>query len=273
MLTKVEITTRQGGLLSLPLDDISSGIIIEEITGLDPVKATLTSSSFSGMDGEFFQSSRRETRNIKFRLSIDPDPSESEVWEVRNLVYGFFMPGSEVTMRFFRSDGLVVDIPGRVETCDSPMFTQEPIVDISIICYQPDLVDMAPVVIEGLSTDNVQPTYVDYVGTVNTGLVFVLTVDAAMSAFTIYHTPPDDETRTLQFEGDLLVGDVLTISTVPGSKRVTLFRGNVEYSMLYAVSPESTWIQMMPGRNALRIYSEGEGRPYSIQYLNRYGGL
>jgi hypothetical protein len=273
MLTKVEIRTRQGSLLSLPLEDDSSGFFVEEIQGLDPVKATLVSSSFSGMDGEFYQAGRRETRNIQFKLGLDPDPAVESVWELRNQIYGFFMPKAEVFLKFFMSNGLIVDISGVVETCVSPMFTSDPVVDVSIICYQPDLVDPVPVLVSDLSTGDMQATYIDYKGTVNTGLVFELTVDLDMSGFTIYHTPPDDEIRTLQFEGDLFVGDVLTISTVPGFKRATVLRGGISYSMLYAVSPESNWIQMMPGTNAIRVYSEGEGRPYTIQYLNRYGGL
>ena len=273
MLTKVEIRTRRGSLLSLPLDDISSGYIVEEVQGLEPVKATLVSSSFSGMDGEYFHDGRRESRNIKFKLGFAPDPSLNTVWDLRARLYGFFMPKSEVFLRFFMSDGLTVDISGRVETCDAPMFTQEPVADISIICHKPDLVDLTPVVIPGLSTGSSLATQVDYDGSVSTGIVFTLTVDTAMDSFTIYHTPPDEDIRTLQFEGDLLVGDMLTISTVPGQKSVTVLRSGVPTSMLYAVSPESNWLELMPGTNYVRVYSEGAGRPYTIEYLNRYGGL
>jgi hypothetical protein len=55
MLTGVEVRTIQDNLLALSLDDPSSGFIIEEIEGLDPVKASVVSSSFATMDGEQYQ--------------------------------------------------------------------------------------------------------------------------------------------------------------------------------------------------------------------------
>ncbi len=59
MLIKVEARTSSGALLILPLDDVSSGYVVEEIEGLDPVKATLVSSSFAQADGEQYH-----TRNV-----------------------------------------------------------------------------------------------------------------------------------------------------------------------------------------------------------------
>ena len=68
MLKRVEVVTPQGAVLDLPLGDISSSLQIESIEGLDPVKATIASSSFAQLDGAQYQSSRRETRDIKLRI-------------------------------------------------------------------------------------------------------------------------------------------------------------------------------------------------------------
>ncbi len=44
MLTKLDVSTVQGDLLTLQLDDVSEGLVVLEVEGLDPVKATLVSS-------------------------------------------------------------------------------------------------------------------------------------------------------------------------------------------------------------------------------------
>jgi hypothetical protein len=125
MLVAFEVSTRQGDTLTLPLDDVSSGVIVQNISGLAPVKATLVSSSFAGVDGEQYQSSRRETRNITIKLGLDPDPLTSSVSELRQQLQGFFMPKSEIDLTFYRNDTVDVSIAGVVESFDSELFSQD----------------------------------------------------------------------------------------------------------------------------------------------------
>lgn len=274
MLTTIEARSRQGDLLSLPLDDDSSGFRVAKVEGLDPVKATLVSSAFANDDGEMYQSSRRETRNIKFNIELDPDPETDTVRSLRKKLYRFFMPESEVRLTFVLEEGLDVDIVGRVESCETDHFSQEPAVDISIICFEPDFYDPTPVVVTGTTTAGDTPMTITYDGTTETGIQLVLNVDRALPEFTVYHIPPNDSVRTLEFDNfPLQAGDVLTISTVSGSKGATLVRAGVTSSVLYGISPQSNWIELMPGDNGIRVYAEGAAVPLSIEYINKYGGL
>lgn len=274
MLTAVEARSRQGDLLVLPLEDATSGFIVAGIAGLDPVKATLVSSSFANSDGEQYQSSRRETRNIKLKLELDPDPELETVRDLRKRLYRFFMPESEVRLTFLLEEGLDVDIVGVVETCETDHFSQEPAVDISIICFEPDFYDPTPVVIEGATTAGETPIVIAYDGTTETGIQLVLNVNRTLPEFTVYHVPPDDTIRTLEFDNfPLAAGDVLTISTVAGSKGATLVRSGTSSSVLYGVSPQSNWIELMPGDNSIRVYAEGAAVPLEIEYITKYGGL
>lgn len=273
MLTKFDVRTAQGNQLTLELDDTSQGYKVQEIDGLDPVKATLVSSSFASTDGEQYQSGRRETRNIKIQLGLEPDPLTDSVRSLRKRLYGYFMPKSEVTFVFYMDDGLAVNIVGRVESFETALFTQEPAVDISIICYDPDFYDPVPVHISGSSTAGNVNSIVSYGGEVETGLVFNLNVNRTLTDFTIYHTLPSGELRQLDFSGSLVSGDVLTISTVFGDKGATLTHLGSPKSVLYAISPQSRWIELAPGANLLRVYASGAGVPYTIDYTTRYGGL
>lgn len=273
MLTRVEVTTNQGLTLALHLSDLSNGYAVEEIEGLDPVKANIVSSSFANMAGEQYHSSRRELRNIVFKLGLKPDYSTESASELRRNLYGFFMPESQVRMRFFVEGEAAVDIYGRIETFDCPLFSKEPEATISLICHQPDFYNPEPVIIEGLTTSDSTEFLINYQGTVDSGILFKLEVDRTLPEFTIFHRPADDTLRSLAFIKTLSAGDVLDISTVAGAKGATLIRNGNGTPFLYGVSPYSNWITLSPGPNYIRVYAEGAPVPYTIEYTDKYGGL
>lgn len=273
MLNKVEVSSAQGNLLSLPFEDIYEGLIVEDIKGLDPVKATLVSSGFAGSDGEQYQSSKREKRNIIIRLALEPDPGVETVEDLRFRVYDFFMPKAEVFLRFFKDSGLIVDIPGRVESCDTPLFTSEPAVDVSIICFDPDFQVPTPVTITTGTVATTVETPAPYPGTVPTGIKFVMNVTRTITDFSIYHRLPSGQIQQLDFSAPLVAGDVLEISTVTGNKYANLTHLGVTSSILRGVSPQSRWLELERGDNTFRIFDSGSAIPYSVQYVTRYGGL
>ena len=276
MLEKVEVLTEQGVLLTLPLQDISQGYSVQNVDGLDPVKAIIVSSTFGQMDGEQYQSARREKRNIILTLGYEPDYVSGTMQDLRKKLYAFFMPKSRVLLRFFQTGEPVVQIYGRVESFDSPKFVKEPLAVISIINFDPDFYNPTPVLLTGNTTPSTIETTHSYPGSVETGILFRLMVNRAnLTEFTIYHRPPDDTLRSLDFATatPLQIGDVISISTIPGNKFVTLTRGGVDTSFLFGVSPQSNWISLFPGDNKLRIYTEGAGIPYQIEYTTKYGGL
>jgi hypothetical protein len=255
---------------------VSDGLALEEVEGLDPVKATLVSSSFAGEDGEQYHSARRDSRNIKFKIGLEPDYVATSVRDLRKRLYAFFMPKTQVSLRFVMSDGLYVDILGRIETFDAPLFVQEPEANISLMCYDPDFIDpVQKQLLNQLSVNTNEEILVQYPleGTVETGGVFTVRPNRAVSAFTFYHRPPDGTLRTLDFSIPLLADDVLQISTVTGSKGITLTRGNTISSGLYGMSPQSNWLELQPGDNHLRLYLEGAPIPFDFTYYTRYGGL
>lgn len=272
MLTLLEVRG-QGGTLGLSIEDSSLGYDIQNIEGLDPVKATLVSSSFAQQDGAQYQSARRESRNVVLTLGLYPNYATDDVRSLRQKLYPFFMPKTPVSLRFFMSDGLTVDIEGRVESCESTMFSEEPAVDVSILCFDPDFYEPDAIEISGESTAGDSPTILNYTGTVDTGIEFKLNVNRTMSEFTIYHQAPDGTVKAMDFQASVINGDVVTINTTPGAKVATLTRGGAESSILFGISPQSYWLQLDPGPNGIRVYAEGASVPYTITYTRRFGGL
>ena len=272
MLTLVEVRG-QGGTLSLSLTDPSLGYDIENIDGLDPVKATLVSSSFAQQDGAQYQSARREPRNIVMTLGLYPNYAADTVQTLRSRLYPFFMPKTPVNLRFFLESGLTVDIDGIVESMDAARFTSDPKIVVSIMNFDPDFYELSPVVVVGATVSDTTNMVVDYIGTVETGAEFAISVNRALSEFTIYHQTPDGTIKTMDFQASLVSGDILTINTNPGSKIATLTRAGVDSSILYGISPQSNWLEFETGVNFVRVYAEGAAIPYTLTYTRRYGGL
>lgn len=256
------------------LEDDSSGIRVSKIEGLGPVKATLSSSGFADSDGEVYQSSRRDNRNIKLYLELDPATDEATVWDLRKRLYRIFMTESEVKLTFNLVDETSVSTVGRVEVFDYDHFVEEPEAFISLMCFDPDFYSQETTTVPGVTTAGQDSMVIDYDGSVESGITFVLNVDRTLPDFSIYQVTPEGETHSLVFDNyPLEAGDVLTISTVAGSKGATLVRAGVTYSVLYGVSPESRWFELQPGENSIRVYAEGAAIPFDISYVMKLGAL
>lgn len=273
MLHMVEVITNQGATLALPLQDISEGYIVEKIDGLDPVRANIVSSGLANMDGEQYQSSRREKRNPVLRVGLEPNYSTNSVRELRNRLYRFLMPKSEVMLRFHVEGEPTVQISGWVESFESELFTKEPSATISILCFDPDFYDPNQERIDGMSTGGTEDTEIDYAGSVDTGFVFTGSINGTIDGFSIINQVTGDISKSLDFATPLLDGDTVEISTVPGNKYANLTRGGTISPILYGVSPYSDWLRFSPGLNNFRVYSEGAGLLYTVEYTKKYGGL
>lgn len=268
MLTRIEAVTPKGSLLDLPLDDTDTGLLITNIDGLGPVKATVTSAGFAQIDGSQFQSSRRENRNIVLTIALEADWSDFTVRDLREMVYRHFMTKRWVKLKLYSTDKNTVEVDGVVESAEPDLFTAEPTINVSIVNFDPDFIDPVPVIVPGTTTSTMATTTIDYDGTVETGFNLELFVDRALSDFSIYV----NDTQ-MDFTGSLLANDVLRISTVRGQKYVRLTRDGVESSYLYGVTPQSKWVELEEGPNEFRVYATGLPIAYNMSYINRYGGL
>jgi hypothetical protein len=257
----------------LPLEDISNGFALEEVGGLDPVKATVVTTKFAQIDGVQIQGSSRESRNVTMKVGLEPDYSAETVQDLRDNLYDFLMPKELVELHFYDSGGRVVRANGEVESFVAPLFVKDPTADISIICSDPDFVELEAVGFTGGTVSDTTETLVSYKGTSPTGIELVLNVDRTISGFTIYNRLPGNVLQTMDIAIPLVSGDTYTINTVPGSKGATLVHGGITSQPLYSVSPQADWAFFKKGDNYLRVHASGAAVPFDVSYYNRYGGL
>lgn len=273
-LNKFEAYTDGGLMASFPLQNSTSGIVVEDVQGLDPVVASIVSSSYATLDGEEYQSSKTGKRNIVIKLGLQPDTAfNGTVEQLREYLEQWFAPKSSVRTRWYRDGKNALDIQGRVESMIAPLFAADPTATISIICVKSDFIDPTPVVVTGSTVSTTVNANETYGGTSDAGGVFALNVNRTCSGFTIYNTRPDGVVQALAFTYALVSGDVVTISSVPGNKYVRLTRGGVTTDILYAKDPTAPWITYTKGINQFRVQCTGAAIPWTFTYSTRYGSL
>lgn len=273
MITSIEVTNLRGNTLTMGMyENDTDPYQVAKISGLGPVQATLSSSSYAGNDGEVFQNAKRAARNIVMEIELDPVEGE-DYGELRRGLYPFFMTKNPLKLRFHTSTGLYVDILGYVESFESPIFDKDPTVSVSIMCYDPDFEDPRIVTVESGTVDDTESLELVYPGSVATGSVVTLNINRVVTDLSIYNTDEAGNALQLDFAGSLLDGDTLVISSRRGAKGITLTRAGVQTSYLYGRSAQSKWIELDRGINNFRIYAPGDPIPYILEYAVRYGGL
>jgi hypothetical protein len=274
MLTAVDITNPSGNTLSLPLLDSSAGYSIRDIGGLGPVTAALTSSSLAQVDGAQPQNARRDIRNITMKLGLKPNYGMNTVQSLRFNLYDYLLPKAIIDLGFYIDGVLYVVTSGQVESCDPVIFSADPEVDISIICYDPDFFGPSELNLSGhTQADHTTTSLIQYAGTSDAGFIFTLHVDRAISDFVITNTTSNDLVRSLELTASFIPGDVIAINTIPGSKGVTLTRSGITTSILYYMNPLSTWPFLQKGDNNFAAYTSGAGILYDLVYTPRFGGI
>jgi hypothetical protein len=273
MLTMVTVDGPRGTLY-LPLTDASAGYVVKDIQGLDPVKATMTSSTLATMDGAIFQNVRRETRNITMTIGLESDYVTNTVAGLRTNLYAYLMPKGIVTFSVYdRPGGVFARTVAVVESVDNNMFTSDPEINISLICFDPDLYAPDVTVLQSTSDPNGDLTMIDYPGTSDTGITLDITVPVVSGEVRIVNTRPDAVTQIFRVAGNFTVGDQLTIDTNPGSKKVRIKRAGVDMSGLYLLDKTSNWISLQEGVNQFAVFFNGAPTPYTVRYIVKYGGF
>lgn len=273
MLTRVDLTNVRSDTLSLALADASNGYAVREIQGLDPVNASLTSSTMAQLDGAQPQNARRDTRNITMKIGLTPDYITSTVDSLRQSLYDYLMPKALVNLGLYKDESLYAITSGQVETFENNMFSSDPEVDISIICYDPDLYAPAAITANDNTTTTTSTTAYNYLGSSDTGVIFTLNVNRALSGFSLYNTSSDNSSQVFTMTGSFISGDVITVNSIPGKKAVTLTRNALTTSALSYVDPTSSWVLFKRGVNLFRAVTDSPVIPYTLTYTPKYGGF
>ena len=275
MITTVRIAN-SSSYMQVALADPSDGYLIKDISGLEPGKATMVSTTFANAPGAQYQTSRREVRNIVFTVGLRSRAGLS-VDALRSKLYSYFMPQSAVTLTFYTTNLEPVKIDGIVESFEYTRFTKDPQATISVLCYDPDFLALNSV--STTFTVGATGTTINYIGTVNTGLAVKLnlaTTTGVATTVTLTNTRSDGVQKLNFIHYASLptgAGSYLLIDTNRFKKAVTMQNRSVVSSALAYVQPFSDWVQLKPGANKLATTFARSGTVVTYTYTNRYGGI
>jgi Phage tail protein len=285
VITKMEVFSAQvsapelqlGGFM--PSDD---PVQIRDIQGLGPVKAEIQKTPFATGDGEVYQGASIGSRNIVLTLGLNPNWTDQTMSTLRQLLYAYFLPKQWCKMRFYSDYLPPVDLEGYCESFEPNIFSQDPEVQISVICPKPDFIEANAVLIDGLV--NVGDTEDDdyeftYTGTVPTGLELKIEITTDNIAYTgniIIQLMSSGESQI--FEVDPVTIDdtkYYRLSSVKQLKRVQTITipDNEIINLLGKVDALAEWPEIRPGQNILQVIATEAGQKWTMAYFNRYGGL
>lgn len=258
-----------------------------KVEGLSPPPGTISTSSYAGMDGSYLNNAFIEKRNVVISFEMRGVGVESR----RHQLYKVVKPSRYIKI-YYATAGIDVFAEGYVESCEVQNFEMLTTGQISILCpdiywYSTTSVMAYYSQITGAFTfpfpteSNPEPFILGKYNTqnmmtiVNDGdeIGFTLVIEALEDARspTLYNADTDEY---LQITGDILAGDIITVTTKTGNKTVTLDRGGVKTNIINRLVSGSTWLTLREGRN--RFYLRGTGLQnlkVTIVHTNAYLGV
>lgn len=274
---------------SITLTKNENNFQVYNIEGLNPPTAQINMSTIAGMDGSKYNSSRLNERNlviyIKLRGNIETN---------RSILYSYF-PTSEWCKIYYENGLRNVYIEGYIESNEVTPFTNNEIMQVSIVCPNPYFKD-AQLIIDDISkviqkfkfpfsiniNEPIPYSTIELEQVKNivnaseseTGLIINAQFGGEVDELEIRNTVTG-ESLTLNYSFE--ENDTLVIDCNKGSKAITLTRDGIEYNLIPYLQRGSTFFQLRTGDNKF-TYLADEGvsdQLVSIQFshYNVYRGV
>ena len=251
-----------------------------KVEGLNPPPGTISTSSYAGMDGSYLNNAFIEKRNVVISFEMRGVGVEARRHQLYKVV-----KTSKYVKVLYKTSGIDVYAEGYVETCDITNFNQLVTGQISIICPDIYWYSNKPIYavysqINGVfhfpfpESDKPFPlsnySKSENVSVTNSGekIGFTIIIEALDDAATptIYNA---DTGEYLEITGELLRGDVITITTKTGHKTVILTRNGVDSNIINRLVTGSTWLQMYEGENTFHVTAGKNIKNLKITIIHR----
>lgn len=261
-----------------------SGFSVISIDGLGPGKADIAMKDMATIDGSVFNSARLPKRNIVLTLEFFDIPESitglDTIEKIRVLSYKYFPIKEPITL-IIESDIRTAQVLCYVESNDPDIFSGKEQTIISLICPNPYFysLDTTVTLFSGIvagfqfpfsneslvsrllsfgeisSTDYIS---VYYNGDSEIGIVISIHAIGPVTNPIIYNTRTlqgmtIDTTKLATMTGSAIIaGDDITITTLKGSKSITLLRAGVIYNILNTIDQNASWPSLRFGDNLFR---------------------
>ena len=245
-------------------------------TGLGAVDANIITSSLGMVDGEKYNGARVPARNIVLTVYISGNVEANRI-----RLYRCLTPKSYVKL-YYANGTREVYAEGYVEKNEPNQFSATSSNQISIICPSPYLSAIEAIVQDITNTidlfefpfaieeDGVDFSTLDgsgYVnmhnsGDVSTGAIFRIFAQSPVVGATIYNAITNE---FFKIDRTLEAGDMVTINTNKGNKRLTITKSTGEtVNALNRWAEGSTWLQLAVGDNYIAYTADSGDAAMSV---------
>lgn len=268
---------------------------ILSIEGLNPPNAQINTAIIAGMDGARFNSSKLDTRNIVVYIKIRGDIEQN-----RLRLYSFFVT-KQWCRFYYKNDSLDVFAEGYIESVECGIFTDNEVMQISIICPDPyfksaqEIIDdisktvklfefpfaiereLSPIVghMYGIEFSRFEANrIVTANGKSATGIIIEVDIYQPISKIEILKVDTNEK-FTLEYE--LQTFDKVVINTTKGQKSAVLLRRDDKINLFTSIAKGSVFFQLQTGNNSFtyRVDDMEHDRDVTvnIKHRDQYQGV
>lgn len=245
----------------LTLTQNESDFQIFKVEGLNPPQAQINVSKIAGLDGSKFNSSKLLERNIVIYVKINGDIEAN-----RLRLYKYFNP-KEWCKIYYKNGSRDVFIEGYAETIECDIFSNNEIMQISILCPNPyfkavneivDDISKISALFEfpfSINANNPIPfSNIDLQKITNvindsesdTGLTIEIEFLDSVNKLEIKNIITGED---ITLNHSFLANDTVIIDTNKGSKSVSLIRGGIKSNIFTSLKKGSIFFQLSIGDN------------------------
>ena len=282
-----KIQNSNGNILTLTGNEPQWQVV--SITGLNPPKAQVNTTSIAGLDGAKLNSTKLETRNIVIMLKLNGNVESN-----RLLMYMYFRTKDTCTF-YYQNQTLDVSIQGVIESVECNLFAKGEMMQISIVCPFPYFASINEIIAD-ISNETgafVFPFSIDIGDPIafsiyqsnritnvfnnsesETGVTIEIDVLNTVNDVKIINTVTGDY---IELSYSFEAGDRVTINTQKGQKGVSLLRNGATTNIFSSVQRGSTFFQLAVGDNEFG-YQADSGASDSFVFItfkfsNLYRGV
>lgn len=269
----------------LDLTNERSGIYIDRVEGLNPVKAEHSAVTSPYIDGARLNNVRIGVRNMVIYLELHRNVEENKL-----LLYQLFRKKKEGTL-YYKSAERDVYIKGYVEDITPDQYSTPVTVQIVLVCYDPYFIDAHAIVTEiarnipklhfplaitaprpfGIYSENTTQTLTND-GDEQLGMLIIIYASGRAEMPKVYN---DETGEFFELGIELMAGDEIVINTKQGEHAVTLKRAAQEFNVFNAITRGSSWLQLDVGQNTFgaTANSGGDLLRFTLSAAERYEGV
>lgn len=259
---------------------------VTSITGLNPPGATISTSTVAGFDGERYNSSRLNKRNVVITVVINENVAEN-----LNEFNKLLLPKRYLKISY-KTPTRNVYIEGYTESFVYDHFNKKVSCQISVICPNPfwraqeseeetlsptiDLFEFPfSIPKEGIAFSEYVGSkmgYIENLGNIEAGIqIDIEALKRVLNPFVVNVTTG----QRMKLNIEIYEGDHIIINTERGNKSITLERNSELYNALNNLADGSEWIQLLPGSNRFNYDADygADNMKLYIKYPTLYGGV